>query len=271
MKDSFDMVRFAMLLKRDLWGNWKKNLWRFVGIYCIMTLISIVLMWHAENHFLVYPDHNFYNYVMKVFAFFTFLIPILWCWALSSVMSPMDTREKRIRYLMLPASRMEKFVSRLLIIVIGFWVMVTVAVLCMELTRRLFVVLFDYRDCFSGNPFPVIVSHFSDNFLGGRNPLSVFLVILLGWYSSCFLVGGNVWYHRPFLKTLLSLAALSFAAGMILVQLFRRNIDYISEHFSTVEQVTTVFQVLSVIFICLILLNIYLSYRLFKRSHLMHS
>lgn len=270
MKNSFSIMRFAMLLRHDLLGDWKRNLWYFVCLYSVMTLAGLMFMGNALSPSHINPATAFHDYAVRMFVFLSVFVFAMWGLALSGVMSPANTREKQIAYLMLPATRAEKFVSRLVIVVLGPCIMLVAAALCMEFTRQLFVWVSAGEEYFSGNLFHEIMVHFRDNFSGARANVSAFVTILYAWSLSCFLLGGNIWHRRPFLKTLSVLTLFNYVAVMTTDSIFERNRGYFAENLATVEQVTVFFNTLSAILICLILFNVWLSYRLFRRSQLIH-
>ena len=89
----------------------------------------------------------------------------------SYIMETMNTQQKRISFLMLPATSLEKFVVRGLYVTIGFFVLMMVALLLAEATRFLFQPLFDLPDVFHQSTLPYVIDRL--NFLVDSSSLTL--------------------------------------------------------------------------------------------------
>ena len=67
---------FAMVMKREIIENWKKNLYAFIGLYAAFALVVVGNMWgmsmNAENAF-ASPDIFFVRYCTNILGAFIFI------------------------------------------------------------------------------------------------------------------------------------------------------------------------------------------------------
>lgn len=136
--NSFSLRRVCMLMRWDFGTNWKVYAWRYSGLYlgflAMMLLFSFLLPTSAGN------EKVFVNSVVDIcLAFFmimAFRSAIL-------VMERMTTKEGRTTFLMLPASRLEKFVWRAFFVSVLFPLAGVVAFALADLTNYLLCLLLD--------------------------------------------------------------------------------------------------------------------------------
>ena len=120
-------------------------------------------------------------------------------------MDKMATREKRIAYLMLPATSFEKYLSRLLYSLVVYTAAFFVAFGLADLTGSVVGAVFN-----PGTSLGSATTGLFD-FLGtrpydGSGPgLFTDLAIFYLFFHSCFILGGNIWYKHPFPKTIAAL------------------------------------------------------------------
>ncbi len=79
----------------------------------------------------------FTAYCSNILGTFVFIIGIFSIVYAANIMENMITKEKRIAFLMLPATMIEKFVARFLIVTVGLAVAIYVAASLAEITRYL--------------------------------------------------------------------------------------------------------------------------------------
>ena len=204
------------------------------------------------------------------------------------MMETMDTQQKRISYLMRPATSLEKFISRALHVTVGFWVMTILALLLAEATRFLFLPLFDLPEAFHQSTLPGVLARLdiladsSDMTVSNTWPEKqnysilwgqICSLLYMGWMHSFFILGGCHWQKHPFWKTLgiLIIAHILILAVFInaLIELMKNNWQMYHEQLESyfgnvsINQSLTFF---SVLLAMLIVLNWWLSYRCFTRS-----
>lgn len=274
MTTNFNFTRFTNLLKLDIAENWKTPFW-FVGYLCrfphpyagmvvesFRIQLSSVLQQYAGSRF---SGNQFF------FIFYA-----------SRIMICMNSKEKRISYLLLPATMFEKFLSRFVIVTVFLSIQVFVALLALELSRYLLQPLFRLPAEFSQSMLAEMAEMMSRT---GRAPVNMdgeyayskVLMQLLGfifllWNHSLFILGGSRWYKHPFLKTLGVIIAFNLIGGVIFARLvetgmMERFFQWMSENFEETPATTNGLMTAGcLIFASLTIFNWWLSYWLFTRS-----
>ena len=264
----FSFSRLALVMKRDFMENWKKNLYRFLGPYAGLLLV----MWFMAMNKAPFTD---FSEVIAA-AFFSILF-FGGNFTASYVMELMNTQQKRISYLMLPATSLEKFLSRFLYVTAGFVIMTTLALLLAEATRFLLLPMFDLPDAFKQSTLPYVWQTVMDvrtfNFNGSSIWSSIVSWLFLIWIHSFFLLGGCRWYKHAFWKTLgcmmlvnlLFVIFLSYCIPSLNEDTILAIDEWCQQHLSWVTPEGLASFVIGVLTL-LILLNWWLSYKLFTRS-----
>jgi hypothetical protein len=264
----FSFSRLGLVMKRDFMENWKTNLYRFLGPYTIFLLV----MWFSSMNMT-----NFNEFSDIVSATFFSVLFFGGSFTASYALETMNTQQKRISFLMLPATSFEKFFARFLYVTVGFVVLSTIALLLAEVTRFLLLPMFDLPDTFKQSTLPnvwqTIMNVRTFNFNGSGIMESVVGWLFLIWIHSFFLLGGCRWYKNAFWKTLGLIILVNFFFIFVSVNLVESLDEGVMEeillwceaNFSSVT-VTGILSFAIVMFMLLILLNWWLSYRCFTRS-----
>ena len=264
----FSFSRLGLVMKRDFMGNWKTNLYRFLGPYTIFLLV----MWFSSMNMT-----NFNEFSDIVSATFFSVLFFGGSFTASYALETMNTQQKRISFLMLPATSFEKFFARFLYVTVGFVVLSTIALLLAEVTRFLLLPMFDLPDTFKQSTLPnvwqTIMNVRTFNFNGSGIMESVVGWLFLIWIHSFFLLGGCRWYKNAFWKTLGLIILVNFFFIFVSVNLVESLDEGVMEeillwceaNFSWVT-VTGILSFAIVMFMLLIVLNWWLSYRCFTRS-----
>lgn len=264
----FSFSRLGLVMKRDFMENWKTNLYRFLGPYTIFLLV----MWFSSMNMT-----NFNEFSDIVSATFFSVLFFGGSFIASYVLETMNTQQKRTSFLMLPATTFEKFFARFLYVTLGFVVLSTIALLLAEVTRFLLLPLFDLPDTFKQSTLPsvwqTIMNVRTFNFNGSGIMESVVGWLFLIWIHSFFLLGGCRWYKNAFWKTLGLIILVNFFFIFVSVNLVESLDESVIEeivlwceaNFSWVT-VTGILSFAIVMFMLLIVLNWWLSYRCFTRS-----
>ena len=263
----FSFSRLGLVMKRDFMENWKTNLYRFLGPYTIFLLV----MWFSSMNMT-----NFNEFSDIVSATFFSVLFFGGSFTASYVLETMNTQQKRTSFLMLPATTFEKFFARFLYVTLGFVVLSTIALLLAEVTRFLLLPLFDLPDTFKQSTLPSVwqtIMNVRFNFNGSGIMESVVGWLFLIWIHSFFLLGGCRWYKNAFWKTLGLIILVNFFFIFVSVNLVESLDEGVMEeillwceaNFSWVT-VTGILSFAIVMFMLLIVLNWWLSYRCFTRS-----
>lgn len=283
MNTTFSMVRVRNIMQRDLIENWKSNLYGLLGIFAAFFFPMLGFLWSAEDWVEtgfpeVYSFHRFCGNMLGVIGMVVSFAMIFYA---SRIMKCMDSKENRISYLLLPATKLEKFFSRAVLVTIGTLLMVLVALLALELTHYLLLPLFDLPTVYSQSLLVEVFSmkwatHASVD-VTGEPVYSWWLMQLLGWIfclwnHSLFILGGSFWYKHPFLKTIGTCLAVTILGGIMFASLAEggsliRFSEWIKEHFQDTPQfVDGVLASIAAFFLLFTFFNWWLSYRLFTRS-----
>lgn len=282
METTFSMTRVQYIMRRDLIENWKSNLYGLLGIFAACFFPMLGFLWSAERWTEEgYPEvYSFERFCGNMLGIIGMVVSVAMIYYASRIMKCMDNKEKRISYLLLPATKLEKFFSRALFVTVGTVLMILVALLALELTHYLLLPLFDLPAVYSQ---PMLVEIFSMRWAhasvdaAGEAVYSWWLMQLLVWIfclwnHSLFILGGSFWYKHPFLKTIGACLAVTILGGILFANLAEggflvRFSDWMQEHYQdTPQTVNGLLTIISVVFLLFTVFNWWLSYRLFTRS-----
>ena len=280
----FSFSRIAMVMKREIMENWKINLYRLIGIYAAFALVMVLTM----SKQVTYSDSQmaFQHYCSNIMGAFAFIIGIFGIVYAANIMENMITKEKRIAFLMLPATMIEKFVARFLIVTVGLAVAVFIAASLAEITRYLLLPLFNVPETFHQSVLYNLLSMASvdgEQIYRGSGyamniPYQNWLGELCGWAflvwsHSLYILGGNYWYKKPFFKTLGTLMLISILFSVLSVHMLSwigdDNIRSFAEWLEANFQWMTLNKLLSLgvaFFSAFTMFNWWLSYRFCTRS-----
>lgn len=282
METSFSMTRVQHIMRRDLIENWKSNLYGLLGIFAACFFPMLGFLWSAERWTEEgYPEvYSFERFCGNMLGIIGMVVSVAMIYYASRIMKCMDNKEKRISYLLLPATKLEKFFSRALFVTIGTVLMILVALLALELTHYLLLPVFDLPAVYSQ---PMLVEVFSLRWAHasvdatGEPVYSWWLMQLLVWIfclwnHSLFILGGSFWYKHPFLKTIGACLVVTILGGILFANLaeggfLARFSDWMQEHYQdTPQTVNGLLTIISVVFLLFTVFNWWLSYRMFTRS-----
>lgn len=272
--NSFQIHRFGQVIRRDLTENRKKYLNTLAGMYlaclaCICAILYTPCRYHisdpnlqeVEEAFLQSLLQNVGQSIYTIYMFFFFFF-------ISETFGVLRTKKERINYLMLPASSLEKFLSRLLIVCVlpiaGF----AVAAIAADLTRMLLFIPLKYHIGFSLTAIPELLEIL---FLKTLNPFTTVptqwddvatVLFVYGtslWQASFILLGSSIFRKRPFVLTLLT----QLSVGAFLIYIFSLTLP------ASLNLSDTVFRYLLFAFdatlFLLAIFNCRLAYRNFRR------
>ena len=281
----FSFPRIAMVMKREIMENWKTNLYRLIGIYAGFLLVMVFTMSKQASSYSD-PQVAFQHYCSNVLGAFVLIIGIFGIVYAANIMENMITKEKRIAFLMLPATMIEKFVARFLIVTVGLAVAVFVAASLAEITRYLLLPLFNVPETFHQSVLYNLLSMASvdgEQIYRGSGyamnmPYQNWLGELCGWAflvwsHSLYILGGSYWYKKPFFKTLGTLMLISILCSVLSVHIIswvgNDGMRSFAEWLEANSQWMTLNKLLSLgvaFFSAFPMFNWWLSYRLFTRS-----
>lgn len=281
---NFNFHRVISVLKRDLIENKKTNLYRLFGCYA-MLCVFFILNSSAMNIDSVYDYghtaeffyQRFCNNVLGVVIFFWILLSE---YAASLIMENMSTKEKRISYLMLPATMLEKFVSRGIYVVFSVIVVFAISLPLAEITRLITVPIFDLPQEFKKfclfDVAKMFIDQHKEPLIVGGIPYSYTLYMFTYfmtyvWIHSLFILGGSFFYTRAFIKTLAIMFSIAIIAGLLLANIIDSSfINFIGNISSDLSRTSanTVLCITGLVLIALTVLNWWLGYYLFCKSQI---
>ena len=293
----FSFSRLGLVMKRDLMENWKMNLYIFLGFFLAFLGVYLFQMYDYIDYDEV-PNafQTVERYISHHTGAFSVITSCLLFYFASDSMRNMRNKEQRLAYLMLPATKLEKFISRGLYVTLGMFVMILLASLLAEAVHWAFMPFFDnlpdkFKVCVwpevweeiweTITPFQtkkVILGPLDYNNLPETLPWvekSMFIEIMLAylvalWFHSLYILGGSYFGKYAFFKTTGTLILIGAIVGYILSNInpkecfgWFEEFARMNEHWLT-EDVAV--GVTGFIVFCFIVLNWWLSYKLFTRQ-----
>lgn len=304
MNNTFSFSRFTAVLKCDL----VEHRWRYISVFFIMFVallgcqlmhINEIIEWSSLRG----TDSSLFMHRLaeNCTAFFYVVLMFALICAVADMSSvPFKTKGRALNYLVMPASKLEKFLSRALINIVLVIVMAYVALFLADLVRMLCVPFFE-ADGFYGftvhqifvnlfDPFKAVFENGSTNALivndevltpvwsFGMCFMAVVCIVLSGlWSHSVFLLGGCIWRKGALLKTIASVMIISLLVLWLLVNIApcidvwaeNRLAPWLEQRFETEEDLLRVgFPIVAFLNLAFVVFNWWLAYRLFSRKQM---
>ena len=241
MNNLFNIKRFGHVFKKDLLENYKRYLLSFVTLMGIMVIIMAFQPW---------DNRSLLTYMSLLFLAAGILFA-------STFMNPMNSKLKRISYLVNPASNIEKFLTRWLITTIGYILVFFVALWIADVIK-VAVCTVIYPDSniqlldLSKLRYPGD-DYINYEYMLLRHPFDIMIFIYL-LLQSIFLLGSTFWEKASFLKTFTALSITIFSYNMIcrwIIFLFYEKFDGFNNVIGSFNPATTMEQ--AVTFACLVM------------------
>ena len=279
---NFSFTRLMAVMKRDMMENWKTNLYRLIGCYTGLALALIFGMKGIERSVEYNVPGDLYvqfcDRIYSIIIFATFFYLLI---CASRIMEVMNTKNKRISYMMLPATISEKFVSRVIYVVIISLVIWFVALFFGELTRIALAPLFNVpEELYSFSLFDIMSVpsesriRLNPGLYGGTfSPEFIYYLFLASnilWSHSVYILGGTYFRKNPFVKTWGIMMALFFIAAYIWINMVSRGLLSflnLTEPDAWMNIRTTAITI-SIISLAFTVINWTLSYHLFRNSQI---
>lgn len=138
MNKVLDFHRLAMVLRWDALSNWKKYVRNTLGLAFVFSFICIWYQFNMRsNGYVTYNDVKDL-YLGSVSGLFMFISFIIFFFCGSRIFINMKTKASRSLFLMLPATNMEKFTSRLLYTVLGTSLMIVASWMIADIIQFVF-------------------------------------------------------------------------------------------------------------------------------------
>lgn len=280
MNKVLDFHRLAMVLRWDALSNWKKYVRNTLGLAFVFSFICICFQFNwRSNGYVTYHDVKDL-YLGNVSGLFMFMSFIIFFFCGSRIFINMKTKASRSLFLMLPATNMEKFISRLLYTVVGTSLMIFASWMIADIIQFVFslfltpgmqgsLVARAFEQLFLKNNFDS--SHFvvrnGTSVLGQTFPVGMFLLSLTIFNHSFFTLGGTIFRKSATLLTICSSFILMFL--MALVSSFVD--DDVLVHFVQSMQPNTFGWLMVNVFLLLSVFNYWASYKLFTHMQIINN
>ena len=266
--NTFSLTRLGLLLKREYSVNWKQHAYRLLAIYgTFLVVLFFQLLISEPNEAVSQTIHRFSSIV----GFVCGVVSMVY---LSQMMKPMETKTSRINYLMLPATNAEKFVSRLLMATVGFWITAIVALAFATASRYIFMPFMYVNPDLYHPIFGNVMAEFFDfsgpitfnEIIMNDFEAGMFVLMFVIWGYTIYMLGGNIWYKNAFIKTVAAMTVITILGNIVLFSLISAFESEITKEIFTIllNTATGVFTVLTIV-------NIWLSYRLFRRAQVIRN
>ncbi len=301
INNTFSFSRFAAVLKCDL----VEHRWRYISVFFIMFIAIIFKQIDALKHIheakQLLPAWEFeavYGSASEALSlgtyrlFFPMLALALICAASDMSAVPFKSKGRSTNYLMMPASQLEKFLSRVLINVVMVIAMAYLALFLADLVRMLYVALNDIEgfgefsvfSAFIVWAWPIRMAYKDGGAILGA--LHATGIVLTAFYiHSLFLLGGCIWRKGALLKVLFVGFIITLLCLWIGVQFIEAWIDnafapwfndlfypWLDNNFETPDEfgrfVLPFAIPVGLVYAALIVLNWWLCYRLFSRKQM---
>ena len=224
MNKVLDFHRLAMVLRWDALSNWKKYVRNTLGLAFVFSFICIWYQFNMRSNGYVMKD----LYLGSVSGLFMFISFIIFFFCGSRIFINMKTKASRSLFLMLPATNMEKFTSRLLYTVLGTSLMIVASWMIADIIQFVFSLFLTpgMQGSLVGKTFEELFlkdnfdsSHFivrnGTSVLGQTFPVGMLLLSLTIFTHSFFTLGGTVFRKSATLLTICSSFILMFLTALI--------------------------------------------------------
>ena len=299
INNKFSFSRFAAVLKCDLMENWL----RYVGVFAILFFANLAYQLVDIKDVVELsmlrgvPTEEYMGRLASdcVPFFYGVLALALMCAAADMTAVPFKTKGRGMNYLMIPATNMEKFLSRVFINVVMVIVMAYVALFLADLARMLYVAITD-TEGFYGFTVPMVWGELIETFpsfyrtggevwgltadgtvrvigfstyYGAVNVTTMVAAFLFA--HSLFILGGCVWRKAAIVKIFMVQMAVSAAITWMFVKLEPYVLpwldDVLTSLFETEQHAgMTLMGIAIPVLLALTALNWWLSFRLFSRK-----
>ena len=299
INNKFSFSRFTAVLKCDL----VEHRWRYISVFFIMFVAFLVGQFAHMDSIIdtglrhsIHPDQYMPSLATNFVPFFYGVFALMLVCAASDMSAvPFSSKGHATNYLMMPATNMEKFLSRVFINVVMVIVMAYVALFLADLARMLYVAIFDIEG-FYGFTVPMVWSELIETFssfyrTGGEvwGPTDDGTVRVIGFSTyygavnvttmvaaflfahSLFILGGCIWRKAAIIKIWITQLVVTSAVVWIFVKLEPYVLpwlgDVLTSLFETEQQAgMTLMSIAIPVLLALTALNWWLGYRLFSRK-----
>ena len=232
MNNIFDIKRFGLVFRKDLMEGWKRYALLFLTM---LGIIAIIITW---NYLDVYEsiEHGYDNYASNreigILGYTTFMFGGFGLLFAATFMSPMNSKLKKITYLVSPSSNLEKYLTRWIIVTVVYTISFFIAMwiadalrvaICSARYPNLDIAFIDLTKLvYPGDDWK------SNGYAFPNKEIFFLCVSIYFLLQSLFVLGSTFWEKTSFVKTFTAGALIVFLYVMICrwaILLFYGNFD----------------------------------------------
>lgn len=218
MNNTFDIKRFALLMKRDIMQDWKKYTLQVAALLGIMLAFPLFYTYTEYDslaratspnveYILNNLNHDYLSMAIGLFIITSLIYA-------SAMMTPISNKRKRIDYLMLPCSSLEKYLSRFLIHVVGF---IIVFFICLFIADIIRMAIFSVAYPEFGVK-ALDLGELTSNRMFSRSEVFITLCTVFSSVVAFFTLGSTVWQKHVAIKNVIALIIINLLlAGFTLL------------------------------------------------------
>jgi len=233
--EKFNTKRFANVLKWDFMNNWKYTLWLFLVMIVVFTCMLGLTYFNSNSDYM----QGVHDTMMSVQASAcNFILSIIILAGASRMFLPLKDKQSATAFLSLPATNLEKFISRFLNVIVLWIVIGCVAFLCADALQMLLAKLLGANYVVSGSK-----TFFSmwplDNMEWRGEPywlkiqIGVILTTLMTYAT--YILGGILFRRRQFWITSVAIFAVSVIGIIAIVNIGWAIGEWIESHNEQLE------------------------------------
>ena len=212
MNNIFDIKRFGLTFRKDLMENGKRYTILFLAMIGIITIVNT---WYSYVYYYnVSPIDSYFSNINDKLGVIIIVMFLVFGLLFASIfMSPMNSKTKKISYLSTPSSDFEKYLTRWLIMTVGYIISFFVALFFAEVLRV------SICSAYYTNLNIEFIN--IDEYEYDKNILKIAVCIYF-LFQSLFILGSTFWEKATFVKTISAMAifALLLILAMRLVVIF---------------------------------------------------
>lgn len=248
---NFNTRRFIQTFKWSMQAT-KKEMTTIAGCMFFLYLIPFIISVMSSHGKLdIIAESDIQSATITCISFFTFYIMISGCWILNN----MKTKEQRIMFKMLPASDLEKYLSRVIYITVIWFAIGILTYFLADICRMLICLISGTHGTYSTIPLALKMI-LTENHM---------IYAWVFWAHSLYVLGGTFFRRRQFILT----SCVHFLLGFIALFLSRyKNSVIIDPDDMHINVLLCIYPFVA---FAIALFNWWLAYKLFKRSQVINN
>lgn len=248
---NFNTRRFIQTFKWSMQAT-KKEMTTIAGCMFFLYLIPFIISVMSSHGKLdIIAESDIQSATITCISFFTFYIMISGCWILNN----MKTKEQRIMFKMLPASDLEKYLSRVIYITVIWFAIGILTYFLADICRMLICLISGTHGTYSTIPLALKMI-LTENHM---------IYAWVFWAHSLYVLGGAFFRRRQFILT----SCVHFLLGFIALFLSRYKGSVIIDPDDM--HINVLLCIYPFIAFAMALFNWWLAYKLFKRSQVINN